>query len=79
MRFRNGIKSTIKVDSFSPAAKLTRFPPSRSRGVSNFEKGIEFPEREADFPEKTTRAAAAYGVHHRMPKNAERIENGHRE
>ena len=43
------------------------------------EKGIEFSERERLFVEKTLQTRAAEGVTHRIPRNAERIENGCRQ
>ena len=55
---------------------LVRFSHSRSRGVQKMKKGIEFFERERRFLEKTLQTRAGRGGAHRIPRNAERIENG---
>ena len=42
-------------------------------------KGIEFSERERLFVEKMLQTRAGWRVGHRIPRNAERIENGCRQ
>ena len=73
---QNIVQNAILLHGF---LKFVRFSHSRSRGVPKMKKGIEFFERERRFLEKTLQTRAAEGDAHRIPRNAERIENGCRQ
>ena len=57
--FGEGLKYAIIINTFRPRLDFDHFSHSRSRGVQKMKKGIEFPERERHFVEKTFQTRAA--------------------